>query len=172
VQGKYSIEAAAVEHLRAIPAIEQAAASLFSEDDLPVELRLLVTEHAALHKAQRAGRLWVALSQNRQPVGFALTDIVDGHAHLDEMDVHPEHTRRGLGTKLLQTVIAKAREQNHVALSLVTFRHLPWNAPFYEKFGFTRLAAADLGPEMKSLLAEERAAGLNSDDRIAMRVDL
>lgn len=166
------IELAAMQHLAAIPAIEQAAAALFSESNLPGELRYMVSDHAELCAALAAGRLWVALATGRQPVGFAVTDIVDGHAHLDEMDVHPTHARRGIGTRLLQAASAAARDEGHEQMTLITFRHLPWNAPFYEKFGFSPLPAAEVGPGLQSRLAEEREAGLNIDNQIAMRVFL
>ncbi len=168
----YRIETAATEHLTAIPAIEQAAATLFAEADLPGELRYVVTNHAELLAAQRNRRLWVALNDDEHPVGFAMTDIVDGHAHLDEMDVHPSHARRGLGRRLLQRAISVARDDGHERMTLITFRHLPWNAPFYEKFGFSVLPGENLGPGIRLLLAEEREAGLNIDNRVAMQVDL
>lgn len=44
------------------------------------------------------GRLWVASSGN-MPVGFALVKMLaDDLPHLEEIDVHPSHRRRGLGT--------------------------------------------------------------------------
>ena len=172
MQGQFSIEAATAAHTKAIPAIEQAAATVFPEADLPGELRFLVTDNADMTAAQQAGRLWVALKVDRKPVGFAIADIVDGDAHLDELGVHPAHSRLGLGTRLLHTVIEWAREEKHARLSLITFRHLPWNAPFYASNGFLPLADDDIGPEMRMLLTEEEDTGLNMDDRVVMRIDL
>ena len=110
----YSIEIAAPEHLAAIAAIEQAAAAMFPEADLPGELRYRVTCRGALSKARYRGRLWVALAAERRPVGFAMANILDGHAHLEEMDVHPAHARRGLGSRLVSTVIEWAQEEGYV----------------------------------------------------------
>lgn len=172
VRRQYSIETATAGHINAIPAIEQAAAAVFPEADLPGELRFLVTDFADIAAAQQADRLWVALNLDRQPVGFAMADIVDGNAHLDELGVQPVHSRRGLGTRLLQTVIDWAREKKHARLSLITFRHLPWNGPFYASNGFSPLADDDVGPEMRMLIAEEKDTGLNMDDRVVMRIEL
>ena len=169
---QYSIETAAAGHVKAIPAIEQAAATVFPEADLPGELRFLLMDFSYFASLHQAGRLWVALKLDRQPVGFAISDIVDGNAHLDELGVHPAHSRRGLGTGLLQTVIEWAREEKHARLSLITFRHLPWNAPFYASNGFLPQADADIGPEMRMLLTEEEHTGLNIDNRVVMRIDL
>ncbi len=72
----YMIELAAESHVRAIPGIEQAAAVMFSEDDLPPELRYLVTDKRTLVEAQRQKRLWAALDDKKNLVGFALGRIV------------------------------------------------------------------------------------------------
>ncbi|MFD0387472.1 hypothetical protein ACFQ4K_05935 [Tistrella bauzanensis] len=39
--------------------------------------------------AARQHRLLVATDKDDRPLGFALTTIVDGHAHLAELDVAP-----------------------------------------------------------------------------------
>ena len=169
---RINIELADCEHLRAIPAIEIAAAAMFPEADLPIDLRYLVTEDELLHQAQSEARLWVALTDDRTPVGFAMADIVDGGAHLDEMDVLPEYGRQGIGTRLLRTFIDWARSGDYPAVTLITFRHLPWNAPFYEKMGFVRMEPAELGEELALLLAEEGKAGIDVRRRLCMKLDL
>lgn len=167
-----SIELASSEHLSAIPAIELAASAMFPEADLPLENRYCVTEDELLHEAQSAARLWVALTDDRTPVGFAMADIVDGGAHLDEMDVIPDFGRHGIGTRLVRTLVDWARSSDHQALTLITFRHLPWNAPFYEKMGFEAMASSELGEELASLLQQEGEAGIDMQRRICMKLDL
>ena len=167
-----NIELAGSEHLSAIPTIELAAAAMFSEADLPVEIRYLVTEEDLLHRAQRDARLWVALTEERIPVGFAMAEIVDGSAHLDEMDVMPDYGRRGIGTKLINTLINWARSADYPLLTLITFRHLPWNAPFYEQLGFVSMDSSEVGEELADLLAEESNAGIDISKRICMKLDL
>jgi len=167
-----NIELAGSEHLSAIPAIELAAAAMFSEADLPVEFRYLVTEDDLLYRAQRDARLWVALTNDRTPVGFAMADIVDGSAHLDEMDVIPDFGRRGIGTRLINTLIKWARSVDYPLLTLITFRHLPWNAPFYEQLGFVSMDSSEVGEELSSLLVEEGNAGIDISKRTCMKLDL
>lgn len=167
-----NIELAGSEHLRAIPAIELAASAMFSEADLPLGIRYRVTDADLLHEAQSDSRLWVALTEDRMPVGFALADIVDGAAHLDEMDVMPEFGRQGIGTRLVNTIISWARDKHFPRLTLVTFRHLPWNAPFYKKMGFESMADRDIGAGLAGLLQEEGSAGIDLDKRVCMRLDL
>ena len=167
-----NIELAGSEHVAAIPAIELAAAAMFSEEDLPMNVRYLVTEDELLYSAQKDARLWVAVTDDGKPVGFAMADIVDGSAHLDEMDVLPEFGRRGIGTKLMNTLINWARSADYPLLTLITFRHLPWNAPFYKRLGFVSMDSSEVGEQLSALLAEEGNAGIDISKRICMKLDL
>lgn len=165
------IALAAPGHLAEIPKIEQAAASVFAAEDLPPSLRYRVTDREYLRDAQRDGRLWVALD-GETPVGFALADVADGAAYLSEIDVHPEHARRGLGTRLVRAVVDWATARGFDDLLLVTFRHLPWNAPFYARLGFVALPDHAVGQELRAFIAEEGAAGIDTSKRVAMRLPL
>ncbi len=167
-----SIKLAGSEHLSAIPAIELAASAMFPEADLPVEVRYLVIENELLQEAQSDARLWVALTDERTPVGFAMAGIIDGGAHLDEMDVMPDFGRQGVGTRLVRTIIDWARLGDYPVLTLITFRHLPWNAPFYERMGFEAMATSELGEELAKLLQEEGDAGIDVHKRVCMKLDL
>lgn len=168
----YSIELATKQHVRAIPAIEQAAAAMFSEADLPPALRFLVTDFDTLLEAQRDGRLWAALDEDGAVVGFALACIVGAHAHLDEMDVHPEHGRRGIGSRLLDAVIDWARRGGFPGVTLITFRHIPWNAPFYQRHGFVPVEHERTSGNLRELIRQEAEAGLEPGNRVAMRYRL
>jgi hypothetical protein len=79
----YRIVAAAKGQLREIPRLEQAAATVFPEEDLPAGVRYRVTDHDLLEAAQEEGRLWVAVDRRGQPVGFALAEVRDDEACLD-----------------------------------------------------------------------------------------
>jgi hypothetical protein len=52
---------------------------------------------------------------------------------------------------------------------LTTYRHLPWNAPFYEKAGFRTVPAEQCGSEMVQELLFQRRLLPASDERVAMR---
>jgi len=165
-----SIQLAEAEHLKAIPAIELAAATLFAESDLPQSLRHKVTEMSHLRVAMDDGRLWIALTGKEKPVGFAMTELIDEVAYLDELDVLPEFGRQGIGTRLLSNVVDWARAGRFPCLQLMTFRHVPWNAPFYEKLGFEILDVSDYGPQTIDLIGKESRAGLDVDKRVVMRL--
>ena len=57
-------------------------------------------------------------------------------------------------------------------MTLTTFRHVPWNQPLYEHLGYRELTDGEIGPELRSLMAEEAAHGLDPALRVAMRKDL
>lgn len=169
---RYPIVEAEPGHLAAIPRIELAAATLFSTADLPPGIRHRVTDRGELASAQQDGRLWTALGADRVPVGFALATLLDGQAHLDEMDVDPAHGRQGIGTRLVHTVIDWARSRRFENLTLMTFRHLPWNAPFYAKLGFVPLSTREMADGMLGLIREEGEAGIDTGKRVGMRLEL
>ena len=113
----YTIAGARPEDLACLAAIEVAAVTLFTGpvfDSVPHE----PTSLTVLEKAQREGRLWVARA-GQSPVGFALVGVIEsGAAHLEEIDVHPDHGRRGLGTTLVEHVCQWAASAGHAAVTL------------------------------------------------------
>jgi len=111
-------------------------------------------------------------SDGDRTVGFAAASVVDGGGYLDELDVMPEFGRQGIGTGLVMTVVDWARARKFPCLTLITFRHLTWNAPFYEKLGFERMEPARYGRELAGLMEEESRIGINIANRIAMRMVL
>jgi GNAT superfamily N-acetyltransferase len=113
----------------------------------------------------------LVLAAGDPPVGFACVELVDGVAHLWQLSVLPSAGRRGLGTALVRAVCAWAAEQGLAAVTLTTFRDVPWNGPFYARLGFRELD--ELTPGLSAIRAHEIAIG--DDDfgpRIAMRKEL
>jgi GNAT superfamily N-acetyltransferase len=122
-----------------------------------------------LLRAQQArGQVWVAADAQDRPVGFAVVTVVDGAGHLEEVSVHPDHGRRGLGRHLVLTVCRWAQEQGYPAVTLATFRDVPWNAPFYARLGFQVLAEKELGPGLLAVRAHETGDGLDVQARVFM----
>ncbi|PSJ47646.1 N-acetyltransferase [Zobellella endophytica] len=167
---RYRIELARPEHLALLPAIERAAATLFPDSVIPLALRDGVVSPARLAEALAERRLWVALSPRGEPVGFTLAEPGTNDAFLVELDVHPDHQRRGLGRRLIEVAIDWARARGHRRLTLTTFGSLPWNAPFYARLGFQLLDDTGLDPRLARQLAGERRLGLR--DRVAMALAL
>jgi GNAT superfamily N-acetyltransferase len=104
-----------------------------------------------------------------QAVGFALCGEMDGHAHLFEMDVVPEHGRRGIGSALLESVCNEAAMRGFSAMTLTTLRDVPWNAPFYAKRGFSGLTETEWGQGLHEVVARERMLGFPMQLRVVMQ---
>jgi predicted DCC family thiol-disulfide oxidoreductase YuxK/GNAT superfamily N-acetyltransferase len=121
---------------------------------------------------QRSGRVWVAADEHNRPVGFAVASVVGGGAHLEELDVLPQAGRRGIGTRLVATVCDWAASQGYSTITLSTFRGVPWNAPFYDRLGFRRLAPAELSPALREVRAREEHLGIALEQRVMMRREL
>lgn len=163
----YTIAAARPQHIEALPDIELAAATLLTGHAPPSVLEESSPEEE-LRRAQQEGRLWVALT-DEIPVGFALVKMLaEDLPHLQEMDVSPEHGRRGLGTALLRAVLDWFARSGHQQMTLTTFRHIPWNMPFYSRLGFEEIHSGELRPELKMVIRDEAARGLDPGQRVVM----
>lgn len=156
-------------HLPLLAGVEQAAATVFPPGTIPDAIRSDAMPFEELEEGMRRNTLWVALSGDT-PVGFALLRFAGGIALLAEMDVVPEHARRGLGRALVEKAAARARQEGYSGLYLTTFAAIPWNAPLYARLGFTLVKPAELPPFLVETLREERKRGLT--DRVAMRLAL
>ena len=164
----YKIAAARPRDLPRLPAIELAAATLLS-GHAPASVLAETTSPTDLEDAQQRGHLWVALADD-VPVGFAHIRVLQpGIAHLEEIDVHPEHGRRGLGKQLVTTVCRWAAINGYSCVTLTTFRNVLWNMPFYSRLGFEEIPPEDLSPALLFVIEDETRRGLDPGCRAAMR---
>lgn len=134
-------------------------------DDAPLPISTL-TAYAD------AGRSWVAVDERDVPIGYALVDVVDGQAHLEQISVRPDEQGRGVGRALIGQVRYWAKGSGYSTLTLTTFTDVPWNGPLYEHLGFHALGADGIGPGLKQLQLDEADHGLDPTRRVAMALDL
>ncbi|MER5781854.1 GNAT family N-acetyltransferase [Streptomyces mobaraensis] len=158
------VERAAGERFREVGMAEIAA-----DEPLPLD---------ELEEYRRAGRAWVATAEaggedaaGSPPdvVAYLLADRIDGNLHVEQVSVHPAAARRGVGRALLEHLASVARAAGAPALTLTTFADVPWNAPYYERCGFRRLADDEIGPELRAVREREAAHGLDRWPRVCMR---
>jgi GNAT superfamily N-acetyltransferase len=119
-------------------------------DDDPMSLEALA-EH----------EVWVAVGPQGVPVAFIAVGDVDGAVHIHQVSVHPAHARQGIGAALIEHVTRTAR-----AVTLTTFRDVPWNAPYYERLGFREVTG--ISPGLAEIMREEASRGLDPTTRVAM----
>ena len=165
------VRLAGPEHVAPLPAIERAAATRFG-DSLPQSVLSHVTPVDDLAAAQRSGLLWVALESACTPIGFAVVSACGRRVHLEEIDVLPEHGRKGVGSALVEAVENWALHSDYVEITLTTFRDVPWNAPFYARIGFVEIPEGELDADLLRRLSAESAMGLERARRVAMRKSL
>lgn len=168
----YRIRPAQTADLPHLPEIERAAAARFAPYGLAALFSTVLTPEAVFAEGLAAGLLWAAADAQDQAVGFALADALVGSLHLDELDVLPEHGQRGLGRRLVETVIQHARRAGFPAVTLTTLDYVPWNAPFYQRLGFRILQPHERSAELQALLEDELARGLPAHGRVVMQLDL
>jgi ribosomal protein S18 acetylase RimI-like enzyme len=165
----YRLRPARADELDALTAIERAAAVRFREVGLEEVMASVVTPRAHLEAGLETGRLVVAATAPFGAcVGFALVSVLDGDAHLEELDVLPEHGRRGLGRALVLNAMAIGAREGRPRITLSTLTLVPWNAPFYERLGFRALRDDEVGPELRAACAGDRERGLPDDGRVIM----
>lgn len=167
----YAIRRARLRELPQLCALEQLAGERFREVGLAHVADAEPRSVVELTGACEAGRLFV-VDDGSEPVGFALVEWVDGLPHLAEISVAMDHGRRGLGRRLVEFVCAWARALGHDAVTLSTFRDVPWNGPFYRRLGFEALDPDSVGPGLARIREEEQAHGLDPASRDLMRREL
>ncbi|TAL95824.1 MAG: 4-(cytidine 5'-diphospho)-2-C-methyl-D-erythritol kinase [Rhodanobacter sp.] len=132
------IERAQPCHVGALCAIERKAVQLFRGHPASPHYAAASIPPELLRQAIDRGLVWVALTAAGEPVGFVWldTESSDDVIGIAEIDVLPEHGRRGIGAALLEHACAWAREAGYRRIDLGTLADVPWNAPFYARYGF------------------------------------
>jgi len=168
-EASYRVVPAAQEHVALLPAIERSAATLFG-DEVPADLLEAVTPESVFATARREGTLWVAVGPGDEPVGFARVVLAGARLHLAELDVLPEHARRGVGTALVRRVLDRARSDGFSEVTLTTYRDVPWNAPFYAGLGFVVVPESEWDADLRQRFEQEAGVDSERAKRVVMRM--
>jgi len=162
------IRAARPSDYRLLPEIERRAGELFREAGLDA-----IADHDPFDADELASALMVFVASDEDAddelVGYAMVELVDDHAHIEQLSVVPEHGRKGVGTQLLDAVGEWARNQGHGEVTLTTFRDVPFNAPLYAKRGYVVVPEEEWTDALEELVAHEATLGLDPAARVVMR---
>lgn len=165
--GQWSLRLARPEDADAMPAIERAAADLFTHDPGLESFDPDDTwEVDDLRRLIRKGHCLVS-HVGEEIAGFIVTEPFRRELHIWEMNVHPRFQQRGIGAGLVRAAMIDARNAGFEALTLTTFRDLAWNAPFYRRLGFEEIAP-ERHARLATVLSDETADGLPRARRCAM----
>ncbi len=166
-----SIRLAREAELSDVQQIDQAAGQMFNDVGMP-EVSRLLWHFEALAACQQAGRLWVITEADDRPVGFLITDVIDGCLHIEQVSVDPGSARRGMGRALLDYAAERAAAADVPAVTLTTFAEVPWNAPYYLRCGFRALDDAEVTAGLRAIRQREDSIGMDRWRRVCMRRDL
>jgi GNAT superfamily N-acetyltransferase len=114
-------------------------------------------------------RAWVIDGPDGEAAAYLLVETVDDGAHIAQVSVRAEYGRRGLGRLLVDRAERWARTQGLRALTLTTFRDVPWNGPYYERLGFTTVPVGAQGPQLRAVVEAERRLEQGNGPRIVQR---
>lgn len=164
------IRAVRLDELPILQDIERAAGQCFRDIGMP---EIAEDEPLPLDELARyyhAGLAWVAASDTDDvPIAYLIADRVDGNLHVEQVSVHPDSARRGIGRLLLDHLAAHARSEGTHALTLTTFTEVPWNAPYYARCGFQLMDDSTLTPGLRKIREREAARGMDRWPRACMR---
>ncbi|WP_436770975.1 GNAT family N-acetyltransferase [Yinghuangia sp. YIM S09857] len=162
------IRAAVAAELPALQDIEIAAGLCFRDVGMPEIAGDEPLPVGELDAYRADGHAWVAVDADDRPGAYLIAKPVDGNLHVEQVSVHPDHARRGVGRALIDHAAEHAAEHGMPALTLTTFTEVPWNAPYYARIGFSVLDEADAGPGLRAVRVAEAAHGLDRWPRVCM----
>lgn len=166
--------------LECLRAIERVAGRVFVDVGMPEIAADEPPSLATLERHRAAGWAWV-VTVEQTIAGYVIVDVLDDPgadaageraAHVEQVSVDPAYARRGLGRRLLDHVAEVARRQGLDAVTLTTFRDVPWNAPYYLRCGFRVLGDDEIGAGLRRVSDHEASLGLGPAVRVCMRRDL
>ena len=140
----FTVRAAGPADLPVLAGIELSGEAMFAGAGIVLPAGPATVDEAIEHGAD----VWVI---DDPPVAFAAVTVLDGHPHLEQISVRADQVRQGIGSLLLADVVRRYGP----GLTLLTFRDVPWNGPFYSSEGFVEveqpadgwLVARGLAPE-------------------------
>ncbi|WP_114521593.1 GNAT family N-acetyltransferase [Altererythrobacter sp. ZODW24] len=164
----WSIRLAKLEDAEHLPDIELAAGKLF--ETIP-DLAGIAGGQAIPPERHRKlivkGHCLVAASGERI-AGFLASEPFGRELHITELSVHPDFQQQGIGARLMRGCQIDAHNSGFSALTLTTFRNVPWNGPFYRRLGFVEVEELDSHARLRGEIAKEVSHGLPEDQRAAM----
>lgn len=154
-----------------IAPLEQAASELFRDIDMAVIADDAPIPDDVLKKAVEEQRLWVATEYGTVRA-YLLAEVLPESLHIEQVTVHPDAARRGIGAMLIESVSSDSRATAPGKLTLTTFTDVPWNAPYYARLGFAEVTENGWPTGIAEIVERERGQGLWQWPRVVMARDL
>jgi GNAT superfamily N-acetyltransferase len=165
---EFSIRLARPEDADAFRRTEEDASTLLHEEPSLEGVPIPESQSAEHYRAMIARGNCLAATVEGELVGFTAAGRIGRELHLHELSVARIHQRRGIGGTLLRALVIDARKCGLSAITLNTYRNIPWNAPFYARHGFIELENLEHRPHLSRSLEAAVVAGMPRDRRRAM----
>jgi GNAT superfamily N-acetyltransferase len=167
------LRVAKIDELDILCDIDLDASRLFERAGLymasPNDLELAAAERSRWLDCLRSGTTLLAGNRSGESLGFVALAALDGEPYLEQLSVRMHAMRHGMGTALLTAAAGMAEKARGRSLWLTTYRHLPWNGPFYEKAGFAVVPAEEWGNDMTREVLFHRGLLPKPEERVVMR---
>lgn len=149
--------------------VEEAAAQRFlAIPELAILARSGVTD-SEVHAQSIAQKLaWLVEDEQGTILGFCYARVLTDSLYLAEVSSHPGARGMGVGAQLVSHVRQVAYERQLKGVTLTTYIDVPWNAPWYQKQGFTLVEPSSYLHEMRYILQQQKVAGLMLMPRCVM----
>lgn len=162
------IRLASADEIHKVAPVELAAAEAYRTIGMDVIADDEPISESKLLQAVKEQRLWFAVEYGVLKA-YLLGDFLPQSLHIDQVTVHPDASRRGLGALMIESVSADPRSKERGLITLTSFANVPWNAPYYERIGFTDIAEEDWPEGIAEKVAAEQEAGLAAWPRVVMQ---
>lgn len=127
-------------HLPQLQAVDAACAAQYHEAgfdaaEVPVRSAADIAHLSRYHNVHVVEADW-------KPAGYtAWRDEAPGVAYVEEMNVHPDFQRFGLGSRLMAAIRDDARAAGIGHVVVRVWERAPWAIAFYRKLGFVEIEA-------------------------------
>lgn len=149
-------------------AVEEDSATLLHEEPslrgIPVPPS---TSPADYRKLIARGHSLAALADD-EVIGFVAAGPLKRELHLNEISVRRVFQGKGVGAALLDALAIDAHNSGFRAITLNTYRDIPWNGPFYMRHGFVEVENFEGRPHLAESLEGAVALGMPRERRCAM----
>ena len=164
----FRIRLARVEDAQAFHEVEEDAAGLLRDEPSLAGIPVPPSTSAEDYRATIAKGQCLAATVDDVVVGFAAAGRVGRELHLHELSVARAHQGRRIGATLLNALKIDAANSGLSAITLNTYRDIPWNAPFYAKHGFVEVENFEGRDHLAQSLEDAVAFGMPRERRCAM----
>ena len=165
---EFSIRLARPEDAEAYHRVEEDAATLLHEEPSLAGIPVPPSGTADHYRSVIAKGNCLSATVGDEVVGFAASGRVGRELHLHELSVARAHQGKCIGATLLRALAIDARNCGMRAITLNTYRDIPWNGPFYARHGFVEVENFEGREHLAESLEAAVALGLPRERRCAM----